>query len=103
MWFPSTGSSALNYTVLLRRPEELTQVGLEAIRTVCMVSYVSPAAALLVEGAPGLTVLQAEAAKAARAQKKAATGRREAELAKHASDDASTAAGAGAQQSSASG
>ena len=44
------------HTVLLRRPEELSQVGFEAIRTVCMVSYVSPAVALLVEGAPGLAV-----------------------------------------------
>ncbi len=88
--------------MLLRRPEELSQVGVEAIRTVCMVSYVPPAAALLVEGAPGLTTVQAEAAKAARALKKAA--RREgAEAAKQASDDTSTAAGAGDQQSSASG
>ena len=87
------------HTVLLRRPEELSQVGFEAIRTVCMVSYVSPAAALLVEGASGLTTVQAEAAKAARALKKA----EEAEAAKHASDDTSKAAGAGDQQSSASG
>jgi hypothetical protein len=52
------------YTVLLRSPEELSQVGLEAIPTasgtshepVCRVSYVSPEAALLIEGAPGLAV-----------------------------------------------
>jgi hypothetical protein len=30
------------HTVLLRRPEGLSQVGFEAIRTVCMVSYVPP-------------------------------------------------------------
>jgi hypothetical protein len=40
------------HTVLLRRPERWGS----RPRTVCMVSYVSPAVALLVEGAPGLAV-----------------------------------------------